>query len=148
MTLPKFTPEEIAVQSLANAEGVFLSTISFIKSKGYDLAEWTKHVGDQYAESWDSLENNDVAKIAQSAALNWISCGAELVAFVGDESSAEAVFRWPSDENIEFYGVSKSDAHKINNVFIPIAKKVGVKFSWDSDGEQFTLRFSKSKQGR
>lgn len=143
MAIPTFTPEEIASMSMGNAEGLFLSTISYMKSQGYDLEKWLQYVGNQYAASWDNLEDKGAAAVARAAALNWISCGAELVSSSGDENSAEAILKWPSDDSAKFFGVSKSDAHQVNNVFIPIAEKAGTRFSWESDGDLFTLRFSK-----
>lgn len=138
-----FISEEIATQSMKNAEAHLLATASFLKSQGYDMSRWTQHVGHLYAQGWEDLVDENAAVIARSVALNWVSCGAEMIDFSGDDDSAEVVMRWPSAGSAEFFGLSLAEAHQINEILRPIAEKVGVKYSWENEGEQFTLRFSK-----
>ena len=143
MTQEEFTMEQICEYAKDNAEGIILATISYLNSKGVDTDEWIAHVGEKFAPGWDSMKDENVLEVGREAALNWISCGANLVSLSGDDTYAEAILEWPSEDSVTYFGISEDDGHKINNVFIPITKYLGLNFTWKSEGNQFKILFSK-----
>jgi hypothetical protein len=139
----EFSPEELGNYGRGNAEGWLLGTISYFTSKGGGLEEWIDYVGRFHAQGWENIEDKSPKNITREAALNWVSCGAKLISFDGDDSLAEAVFEFAVDEAAEWWKISTEDAQKVNRVFFPIAKQVGLKFDWKSEGKQFRIIFSK-----
>ena len=139
----EFTKDEISNHSMGNASGHLLGTISFLNSKGASVEEWIEYVGKQHAEGWGELKGKSALEVLREAALTWISCGATLVSLSGDDARAEAVLAWPPEDDAKFYGITTRDGHKLNHVFLPIAQKVGLDFSWESEGKQFRITFSR-----
>ncbi len=76
------------------------------------------------------------------AAVEWVSCGAQAVSLDGDEKRAETVLEWVSDEDAKKDGLSLQDLHQVNQVLFNIAKYLGLKLTWKSEGNQFRLVFA------
>jgi hypothetical protein len=138
-----FTQEEIGNYGRGNAEGWLLGTISYFTSKGSGLEEWIDYVGKFHAQGWEAIEDKSPKNITREAALNWVSCGAKLISFGGDDTRAEAVLEFAVDETADWWKISTKDAQKLNRVFISIAGQVGLQFEWKSEGKRFRIIFSK-----
>ena len=143
MVALQFSQEQLASQSKDNAEGWLLGTISYFASKDIGLEEWIDYVGKKFAIGWENIENKGAKNIAWWAALGWVSVGASLISFSGDAARAEAELEFPGAEAAELWNIKAPDAHKLNRVFFPIAAQVGLKFDWQSEGQQFKIIFSK-----
>lgn len=143
MAILEFSPEAVGKQSNINAEAVWLATISYFVQKGDGLDEWLRYVGDIYAQEWNELVGITAKEAAYLAVLNWVSCGAKQVSFEGDGDTAEAVVEFPTEEQTIDLKIDFADAHKANQVFVPIAKKIGLNFAWESKGNQVKITFSK-----
>lgn len=139
----EFTKEELGEAGRGNAEGLWLATVSYFLSKGGGLEDWIDYVGNIYAPGWDELIGKGAREAARIVALNWVSCGAKLLSFSGDDIHAELEIEFPTEDPQEFWKFSFADAHKINRVHAPIAKRLGLKFTWESKGNRFRNTFSK-----
>jgi len=139
----EFSQEDLGNYGRSNAEGWLLGSVSYFTSKGSGLEEWIDYVGKFHALGWEEIEDKSPKNIAKEAAKNWVSCGAKLISFDGDNSRAEAVLEFAVDETAEWWKISTQDAQKFNRVFFPIAKQVGLKFDWKSEGKQFRIIFTK-----
>ena len=139
----EFTQEEIGDCGRGNAKGWLLGTVSYFVSKGSGLEEWIDYVGKLHALGWENTEDKGAKNITKLAVLNWVSCGAKLISFMGDDAHAEAVLEFPGNEAEKFWGISATDAQKLNRVFISIAKQVNLHFDWKSEGKHFRIRFTK-----
>jgi len=143
MATLEFSEQEIGEHSRGNAEALWLAVISYFTAKGSSLEAFVDNTGVLYAHLWDAATGEKAVDAARAAVLNWVSCGAKQVSFEGDDSRAEAVLDFPADEMMTLFNVRPEDVHKVNEVFIPIAKKLGLKFSWESKGSQFKFVFAK-----
>ncbi len=141
MVQVEFTKEEIGERGILNATELWFTTILYLRSKGLSIEEWADFVGQQYAPGWEELKGKGALAVMGEAVINWISCGAELISFTGDENRAEAVLEWPPEG---YTGVPFEEAQKINTVFILITRQVNLKCAWESAGRQFRLSFFQS----
>ncbi len=141
MVQVEFTKEEIGEHGIVNATMVWFTTILYLRSKGLSVEEWADFVGQQYAPGWEELKGKGAQAVMREAVINWISCGAKLISFVGDENRAEAVLEWPPEG---YTGIPFEEAQKINTVFIPITRQVDLKCAWENAGRQFRLTFFQS----
>ena len=83
-------------------------------------------------------------EVAEMAALNLVSGGAQLLHLTGDEQQAEAVLtNAPPPDFLDFAGISYADVDTFNDVFHGIADALGLRFEQQRTGEQIRLRFSR-----
>ncbi len=143
MTKVKFTRKEIFDHAVANAGGLWYTTFLYMKSKGLSVEDWIDFVGKNYAPGWEEMKGKGALEVAHGAAANWVSCGAKLISLDGDETRAEAVLEWVSEEDTKPDGITVQEVQQINRVFFPITQFVGLKFSWKNEGKQFRLVFFK-----
>jgi hypothetical protein len=138
-----FTAEEICEQAKGNASAAILLVLVTARERGESLEEAARFVGRIFAPSWDSERGKGARTIARWAALNAVTCGAELRRLDGDGGRAEAtVAGWPSEEDLDYFGLTREDADALNELYGPIAERLGLGYAWRRDGDAVVLTFS------
>jgi len=137
-----FTPEQILESAQGNVNHLCLVMVAYLKEHNLSLNEFWSFVGRISVPTWgQGLSTTDVAL---GAAINMVSGGCELRASSGDESKAEAVLGgWPSEESLEFYGLTQQEADSVWGVFGPIAESQGYDYEWHRQGDQVTMIFTR-----
>ena len=139
---PMFSSELLAQQAQANVTSILLATIAYLKEQKLSAGQWATFVGQRFAPSWEEMKEHSARDIAEMAALNMASGGATLRSVSGDASQASAVLSdWPSEEMLQFAGLSQDDADAFLDVFNPIAEYLGLRFTCQRQGDQLTLTF-------
>jgi hypothetical protein len=143
MSNPEWTDEQMLAQARLNALGIVSTTMVYVKQSGKRLEYWAQSVGRQFAPGWDGLKGGSALDIAKAATFNLVSLGGTLVSLEGDEKQATAVFDYPIEETVNWYGVSVEDW----DVFLTSAHKsifayLDIGFSSQRDGERWTYKLS------
>ena len=141
---PIFSSELLAQQAQANVSSILLATIAYLKEQNQSVGQWATFVGQRFAPSWEEMKGHGARDIAEMAALNMASGGATLRSVSGNASEASALLsNWPSEEMLNFAGVSQDDADTFLDVFNPIAEYLGLRFSRQRQGDELTITFSR-----
>ena len=138
-----FTDEQISNQAKGNASALILAITAYAKEHSLSADEMWKFMGRKFAPGWEGLRGSPVSEVAKWFALNWVSLGAELRSFSGDEVRAQIVTAgWPSAESLEFFGLARED---VSHGAAPasIAEYLGLSFEWSRDGDEVTFIFSR-----
>src|SRR5687767_13950194 len=126
-----FTAEEICEQAKGNAGAAILLVLVTARERGESLEHAARFVGRIFAPSWDSERDKGARTIARWAALNAVTCGSELRRLDGDARRAEAtVAGWPSAQDLAFFGLTQEDADALNELYGPIAERLGLRYAW------------------
>jgi len=137
-----FTAEEICAQAKGNAGNAILLVLVSARERGESLAEAARFVGRTFAPSWDEGRGKGALVIARAAALNAVTCGAQLRRLDGDVRRAEAtVAGWPSEQDLAYFRLTQEDADALNALYGPIAEGLGLHYAWRRDGDQVTMSF-------
>lgn len=140
----EFTSEELYEQAQGNVTAFILTTIAYFKESGQKPDEWITFVGDRFAPGWQSLEDQGAKAAMQALALNFLSGGAHLQSFSGDETRAEAVMiDWPPTDILEMLGLSQHDVDAFYEIFKPIATLLGLSYTWHREGNQVRFTFAR-----
>ena len=137
-----YSSERIGEQGTGNAMAAILTTLLYLKEHHQSVEEWVAFLGRSYAPGWENLRGKGAKAFARMAALNFVSVGANLLSLAGNETHAELTATWPSQEWLDFVGVSKGDSDAFCGVFGPIAEHLGLHYEWHRDGEQIRLKFT------
>ena len=140
----EFTSEELYEQAQGNVTAFILTTIAYFKESGQKPDEWITFVGDRFAPGWQSLKDQGAKAALQALALNFLSGGAHLQSFSGDETGAEAVLvDWPPTDILEMLGLNQHDVDAFYEIFKPIATLLGLSYTWHRKGNQVTFTFAR-----
>lgn len=135
-----FTDEEIAKQSSANAQAMALALIAHGRKHGESPDSVGRWLGALFAPSWAGIKGQGARRAATTAALNFVSIGAELRELDGDERQAHATLaNWPSTAALDAFDLSQGETDAMYAVFEPIATYLGLAFRWERDGDTVTL---------
>src|SRR5215211_9180508 len=138
-----FTPEEICEQAKGNVGALSLLLLAYARDRGQPLDEAARFCGRVFAPGWDEVPARDARTAARWAALNMVSGGGELRRLEGDAREAESVIGgWPPAEDLGFFGLSQQEADMFYALFIPIAERLGLAYSWRRDGDDVTMTFT------
>jgi hypothetical protein len=138
-----FTAEEICEQAKGNVGALSLLLLAYARDRGHPLDEAARFGGRVFAPGWDELPARDARTAVRWAALNMVSGGSELRRLEGDARRATAVVgRWPTDEELAFFGLSQQEADLLYELFSPIAERLGLAFTWRRDGGDVTMIFT------
>src|SRR5947209_4997859 len=137
-----YSSERIGEQGSGNAVAALLTTLAYLKEHHQSVEEWVTFLGRRYAPGWEHLRGKGAKEFARMAALNFVSVEATLLSLAGDESHAEFTATWPSQEWLDFVGVSQGDSDALWGVFGPIAEHLGLHYEWHRTGEQVRVKFS------
>lgn len=142
LTKTTFTPEQISEQAQGNVNALPLVAIAFLKEHNLSMALFWEFAGNQFAPGWEHIET--AKEVAEVVALNMVSAGCNLISLSGDESQAKVVIGgWPSNESLEFFGLTQEEADTAFGNFGPIAKSLGYGYEWHRQGDEVTITFSR-----
>ena len=140
----EFTPEELLSQAQGNATALALTTIAYLKDRGFSVDEYFAFVGQQFAPGWEELRGRPVMDVALIAALNMVSVGGTLRSFSGDDTRAEVlVADWPSAEVLSELGLRRSDIEPIWHIFHPIMGYLGIRYAWQRQDDAVMMTFER-----
>lgn len=139
-----FTDEQISNQAKGNASSVGLAVMAYAIEHSLSADEMWKFMGRKFAPGWEGLRGSPVSEVAKWFALNWVSLGAELRSFSGDEVRAQIVTAgWPSAESLEQFGLTREDTDAGGSAPAAIAEYLALAYEWSRDGDEITEIFSR-----
>jgi hypothetical protein len=137
-----FTAEEICEQAKGNAGNAILLVLVAARERGESLEEAARFVGRIFAPSWDEGRGKGALVVARSAALNAVTCGAQLRRLDGDTRRAEATIAgWPSEQDLAYFNLTQEEADALNGLYGPIAERLGLRYAWRRAGDEVTMAF-------
>lgn len=135
-----FTPEEIAHQSMLNAQAMAIALVAQGRGHGQDAGEVARWLGGVFAPGWEGLRGGGAFRATRTAALNLVSIGCTLVELDGDEREARVrLTSWVDDSALAAFGVPRDAGIDFLAVFEPIAEFLGLDYRWDTDGDTVTM---------
>jgi hypothetical protein len=135
-----FTDEEICQRAQGNANFLSLGTILYLKEHALSIDGYWAFMGGIAAPGW--TQGLTAKELATEAARHWVSFGGELRSISGDESRAEAVVAgWPSEEDLEFFRLTRKEADAIWVCLEHIVSALGYKYEWRRQGDEVTMAF-------
>jgi hypothetical protein len=144
-----FTAEEICEQAKGNAGAAILLVLVAARERGESLEDAARFAGRIFAPGWESERGKGARTIARWAALNAVTCGADVRRLDGDARRAEAtVAGWPSEEDLASFGLTQEEADALNALYGPIAERLGLHYAWRRDGDAVVMSFSARESER
>jgi len=141
-TNAQFTQEEVLEMAQGNATAFVLTAIAHLKELGLDPDEYVAFFGRKAAPRWEGLRGRPVSEVARAAALNPVSVGATLLSLSGDDTHAEVLLsEWPDREFLGELQLTQSDGDRVLDAFKPIMEYLGIRYSWQREGEAVRLSF-------
>jgi hypothetical protein len=145
-TNTQFTQEEVLEMAQGNATALILTAFAFLKERGLDPDEYVAFFGRQATPGWEELRGRPVADVARMAALNPVSVGATLRSLSGDDTHAEVLLAgWPDEEFLSELGLTQSEGDRMLNAFEPIMEYLGIRYTWQREGEAVRLTFERER---
>jgi hypothetical protein len=135
-----FESEEVSRYSQINAQGMALGFLALAKKYGESPESATRWLGAIFAPAWQGLQHEGAFAVARLAALNMVSVGVPLKRLAGDEHRAEASFgKWPSDGDMDHFGLSQDDVEAVYAIFEPIVTSLGLRYQWERADDEFAI---------
>ena len=134
----EYTRDQITKFATGNVRWLALAGITFCQDKRISTEEYWCHIGCQFADAWDWVKSTD--ELVFSILGNLKSMGFEVLSVEGDayEYSVE-VTGWPSDEELDYFELSRADTDDMWKIFLPITDRLAHDFAWQDDGEKVTF---------
>jgi len=141
----EFSAERLLQQASGNQSGMFMVSMAWAKQRDGSVDGWAGFVGDQFADSWDSMRDRGARDIAQIAGLNFASSAdSKFIRLEGDGQRAEAVIQGPDPEWLEGTDLTSDDSDRANElIFGRIAAHLGLSLEVRRDEEGLHLVFSR-----
>lgn len=141
----QFSTKRLLEQASGNQSAIFLRALRWARMRNGSVDAWATFLGDEFAESWESMRGAGALDVARAAGLNFAcSADSKFLRLDGDEASAEAVIHGPDEEWLSDTGVSVEDHDRANElIFGRIAVYLGMSFQLTRDDEGLHLVFSK-----
>jgi hypothetical protein len=145
MTDTEFSAQRLLEQASGNQSAMFLVSLAYAKQRDGSVDGWAGFVGDQFADSWNSMRDRGAREVARIAGLNFASSAdSKFIRLDGDEQRAEAVIQGPDPEWLEGTGVTNEDNDRANElIFGKIAAHLGLSLEVRRDEEGLHLVFSR-----
>ena len=139
----EFTTEQLFEQAQGNATAAILGAIAYLKEQGQAPEEWIAFMGKRLAPGWAEVKGQGAKAAMRYVVMNGLSIGGNLLSLTGDEMHAEAVITdWPSDETLEFIGLTREDVDPLLAIYDPIAAYLNLRYEAQRTGSQVTYRIS------
>ena len=108
------------------------------------VEEYVAFVGGLFAPGWEEQRGASVREVARTAALNFVSVGARLDSFSGDDERAEALIAgWPEEEQLSELGLTRADSEPFWNIYEPIMEHLGIRYGWRREGDAVRMTFER-----
>ena len=158
----KSVPKQVLLDGAQMTLSAFIAgTMGFLKQRGIPIKDWVSYIGEQFEGSMGELEGEDVGKVMEHLlTLEVLPMGAEVLSSQSTSDKAEATvtplpsrsvlekFGTTSRELMRGFGVTKKEFESIFSMYEPAAKAIGLKFRYQSKGEQEILTLERtSKRG-
>lgn len=141
-----FDSDLVARYARNNAYGFSLLTIAYLRDRDLSVADWARWLGREFASPETNWQPGMGAeRMAREAALEMISCKAELLEISGDDESSEVRIVWPTDNDLAELRMRRADVQDFWLVWEPIAASVGLRSGSSTDDTGVTtIRFAKA----
>jgi len=140
----EFTAEELLSQAQGNATGLALASVAYVKAHDLAVEEYVAFVGGLFAPGWEEQRGASVREVARTAALNFVSVGARLDSFSGDDERAQAlVTGWPEEEQLSELGLTRADSEPFWDIYEPIMEHLGIRYGWRREGDAVRMSFER-----
>lgn len=143
---PTYTDEQIIEFAQGNLNGINILLAKYCKERDLSQEDLSAFLGREFAKAWEP--GLTARQLADGMAVNFASFGAEVQSVSGDEVSAKAVIRgWPTDESLQFFGVTREEHDAFWMVPQVIATNLGFDLNWSRDGNVVTMKISRQGAG-
>jgi hypothetical protein len=137
-----FPQEAIQAQAQANVNAMILGGLAYAKAQGHDSRHWAAFIGAAFAPGWTGITT--AREAATALALNCASTGMQVLSVEGDDARSEVVTgNWPDQELLGMFGLSQAEVEGFWWIFEPIAKSVGLTYSWQGEGNGLRFTFTR-----
>jgi hypothetical protein len=137
-----FPQEAIQAQARGNVNAMILGGLAYAKAQGHDSRHWAAFVGAAFAPAWTGITT--AREAATALALNCASTGMQVLSVEGDDMHGEVVTgTWPDQELLGMFGLSQAEVEGFWGIFEPIAKSVGLTYSWQSEANGLHFTFTR-----
>ncbi len=139
----EFSEAEITRQALVHSSALTYLMVAYARACGQTPEHAADFAGRIFAKGWARHSDKDALGIARSIALIIVCIGGEIVSITGDGLEAEVrASGVVTEEDARFFGITRSEADRFCNVFVPMSAELGYAFSWRRDGNDliYTLR--------
>ncbi len=153
--------KEMLLDGAQMALSAFLAgTMGFLKQRNIPVKDWVAYIGETFEGSLGELEGEGVDKVMEHLlALQVLPLGVEVVSTQSTADKAEVIvtplpsptvmekFGTTSRELLRGFGVTQREFASIYAMYEPAAKAIGLKFRYQSKGEQEILTLEKARKG-
>ena len=141
-----FTLEQIRHRAQENALAYLLASIVHFKEQGRSPHQFIEAVGNTLAPAWRDLKGHGARVVMDMLALHIVSLGGTLMAMAGDDEIVHATFTHvPTSDVLKFFGLSRSDADAIWDIFRPAMASLNLWYAWSRQQDEVTFRLSRTK---
>jgi hypothetical protein len=141
----EFSTERLLEQASGNQSALFLTMLRWASERDGSVDAWANFIGEQFADSWESMKEAPARDVAQVVGLNFASSAdSRFVGLEGDDARAEAVIEGPDPEWLTEAGVTLEDNDRANElIFRKIVEHLGLTLEVRRDGDQLHFILSK-----
>ncbi len=136
-----FPQEAIQAQAQGNVNVMMMGSVAYAKAQGHDSRHWAVFMGAAVTPGWTGITT--AREAATALALNCASIGMQVLSVEGDDARGEVVTgNWPEQELLDTFGLSQAEADGLWWIFEPIAKSLGLTYSWQREGNGLRFTFT------
>jgi hypothetical protein len=136
-----FSDSEITRQALTQSSALTYLMVAYARECGKTPAHAAEFAGRIFAKGWSRHADLDALGIARNMALIMLTIGGDNIRITGDSLEAEVrASGVVTDEEAQFFGVTRDDADQFCNVFGPMVSALGYRFDWRRDGDDLVYR--------
>jgi hypothetical protein len=139
----EFTEAEITRQALVHSSALTYLMVAYARECGQSPEHVAEFAGRVFTKGWARHVDQDALGIIRSIALIVVAIGGEVVSISGDSLEAEVRATGViTAEDAQFFGITRDEADRFCNVFVPMAASLGYVFTWRRDGNEliYTVR--------
>ena len=137
-----YADADITRQALVHSSAMAYLMVAYARECGRSPEHAADFAGRLLAKEWARFVGEDAQAIARHIGLILICIGGEIEAITGDGRHAEIRASGVlTDEDARFFGISRDEADRFCDVFVPMTAALGFAFSWRRVGDEliFTL---------
>jgi len=138
-----FTEADITRQALVHSSALTYLMVAYARECGQSPEHVAEFAGRVFTKGWARHVDQDALGIIRSIALILVSIGGEIVSLTGDSLEAEVrASGVVTEEEASFFGITRDEADRFCNVFVPMAASLGYVFTWRRAGNDlvYTVR--------
>jgi hypothetical protein len=131
-----FTDAEITRQALVHSSALTYLMVAYARECGQTPEHAADFAGQIFAKGWARFVGDGALAVARHIALILVCIGGEIESITGDDRQAEIrASGVVTDEDAQFFGISRAEADRFCEVFVPMTASLGFDFSWRRDGD-------------